>query len=184
MAPYSAGQAFTALYKVQVPADATAGTYTFADGQLEYFIGGDGPYPANITGDSQVVVEGIEIVGVAGEVNCDTLPEVTVELYQSGVLKGNTVSDGSGVYTLPVPELGDYDVVASKTGYKDETQSISITEPTYTLDFHGEHGLVPNAPSMSYVLRCINHWLYPVPPCGLSMSRVLAVINAWLYPIQ
>ena len=84
---------------------------------------------------------------------------------------------------LSLPETGDYDVVASKAGYKDETQPISITSPgIYTLDFRGEHGLIPQAPSMSYVLGCVNHWLYPVEPCGLSMSKVLAVVNAWLYP--
>ena len=180
--PYSAGQAFTALYKVQVPTDAAPGTYTFADGWLEYYIGLTGPFTANLTGDTQVVVQGAEIAGVTSEVNCDILPEVTITLYKDAVETGSTTSDGSGNYILPVPELGDYDVVASKTGYKDETQSITITEATYTLDFLGEQGLIPNAPNMSYVLACINHWLYPVPPCGLTMSKVLAVINAWLYP--
>ena len=123
------------------------------------------------------------ISGETGQDNCNSLTGVTIELYQDWILKESTVSDGNGEYLWPVPNFGYYDVVASKVGYRDETQSISITQDqTYTLDFVGEHGLIPDAPSMSYVLGCINHWLYPVSPCGLSMSKVLAVINAWLYP--
>ena len=122
-------------------------------------------------------VEAEVAIFTSGEYNGD------VEAFQGDVLKASTVSDGSGNYSLPVAEAGDYDVVASKDGFKDEKQSISITTPgIYTLDFIAEHGLIPKAPSMSYVLGCINHWLYPVEPCGLSMSKVLAVINAWLYP--
>jgi len=124
------------------------------------------------------------ILGTTHEVNCDILPSTTVEAFKGDVSKGSTVSDPtSGDYTLSLPETGDYDIVASKAGFRNETQSISITgEGTYTLNFRGEHGLIPNAPDMSYVLGCINAWLYPPPPCGLSMSKVLAVINAWLYP--
>ena len=123
------------------------------------------------------------LVGVTGEVNCDILPGVTVKLFKDGTLIGSDTSDENGNYSLPVPELGEYEVIASKEGFRNETQSISITElESYTLDFRAETGLVPKAPNMSYVLECVNHWLYPEPPCGLSMSKVLAVINAWLYP--
>ena len=148
-----------------------------------FTVNSNDPDTSNVTFD--VSGNGVEpqITGTTGEVNCDTLPETTVEAYQGVELKGSTVSDGSGNYTLSVPETGDYDIVASKTGSKDKTQSITISDTTYPLDFVGEHGLIPNAPSMSYVLECINHWLYPAAPCGLSMSKVLAVINAWLYPI-
>ena len=120
---------------------------------------------------------------LTGEVNCETLAETTVELYHGDVLKEGTFCDGSGCFALPVTEPEDYDLVASKTGFKNEAQPVAITDlGVYNLDFVGEQGLVPNAPNMSYVLGCINHWLYPPPPCGLSMSKVLAVINAWLYP--
>ena len=121
------------------------------------------------------------INGTTSEVNCQGLSSVLVEVYEGPDFIRNAISDGSGNYSIPVIP-GDYDVVASKSGYRNETQSVSVGSGTYTIDFVGEHGLVPNAPSMSYVLGCINHWLYPVSPCGLSMSRVLAVINAWLYP--
>jgi len=56
------GTSFTALYKVRVPYDASAGIYTF-DGFLEYWVGPGGPggsYLENITGDSEIEV-------VAGE---------------------------------------------------------------------------------------------------------------------
>ena len=124
-----------------------------------------------------------QITGTTGEVNCDILGETTVELYQGDVLKGSTTSDIDGNYALPVPETGDYDVVDSKTGFKDQTQPISIPAGgIYTLDFMGETGLVPNAPNLSYVLACVHIWLYPDPPCELSLSKVLAVVHAWLYP--
>ena len=121
------------------------------------------------------------INGTTSEVNCQGLSSVLVEVYEGPDFIRNAISDGSGNYSIPVIP-GDYDVIASKSGYRNETQSVSVGSGTYTIDFVGEHGLVPNAPSVSYVLGCINHWLYPVSPCGLSMSRVLAVINAWLYP--
>jgi hypothetical protein len=64
------GTSFTALYKVTVPYDASAGIYTF-DGVVEYWFGPEGPYNETVTGDSEVEV-------VAGqEANPSrTLPEV------------------------------------------------------------------------------------------------------------
>ena len=126
----------------------------------------------------------ITITGVTGEVNCDTLSEVTVELYKDETLIDSTTSGGDGNYSLPVPETGDYDVVASKEGFKDETQTIDITElgQGYPLDFCGETGLIPKAPDVFYVLECVNHWLFPVSPCELTVFKVLEVVNAWLFP--
>ena len=49
---------FSALYKVTVPDDASAGIYTF-NGSLGYWVAAGGPFVENITGSSQVkVVEG------------------------------------------------------------------------------------------------------------------------------
>jgi len=77
-------------------------------------------------------------------------------------------------------------VIVKAGEFKDETQTITIAEAEQmqqqVLDFIGETGLVPKAATMAYVLECVNHWLYPEPPCGLSMSKVLEVVNAWLYP--
>ena len=96
-------------------------------------------------------------------------------------------SDGSGNYNLaaPISEPGSYEVVASKTGFKDEAQSISITElgQEYTLDFRGDHGLIPNAPSASYAMDCVHYWLFPPgPECGLSAAMAMDIVHAWLYP--
>jgi len=124
-----------------------------------------------------------QITGQTHEVNCATLAGVNVTLYQGAVAIANTVSDGTGNYTLAVPALGDYNVTASKAGFNSETQAISVTEAiTYTLDFVGDHGLVPNAPDLSYVLACINLWQFGTPPCQLGLSKMLAVINAWEFP--
>jgi hypothetical protein len=125
-----------------------------------------------------------QIVGETREVNCGILPGVNVTLYQGPIEIGSNVSDGDGNYTLAVPALGNYNVTASKDGFRDKTQAISIDQPTtYTLDFAGNYSLIPNAPDMSYVLACINKWKFGEPPCQLNMSTVLAVINAWKFPI-
>ena len=130
--------------------------------------------------------EVITITGVTGEVNCDTLAEVTITLYKNSNVKGSTTSDGSGNYTLAasISEMGEYEVVASKDGFKDKSQLIDITElgQQYELNFRAETGLIPNAPDVFYVQECVNHWLYPESPCGLSVFKVLEVVNAWLYP--
>jgi len=55
--PYESGTAFSALYKVTVLDDASAGIYAF-DGSVEYYLGSEGPYSENITGSSQVEVAG------------------------------------------------------------------------------------------------------------------------------
>lgn len=127
----------------------------------------------------------IQLTGVTYEVNCDILPVVTVELFQDGISKGSTTGGGDGSYTLPAPASGTYDVVASKDGFRDETQTdIAIVEGVNTLDFRGNTGLIPNAPDVFYVLECVNLWLYGgEDPCALTVFKVLAVVNAWLYPV-
>jgi RHS repeat-associated protein len=131
-----------------------------------------------------VEVVSTKTVGETREVNCAILPGVAITLYQDDVEIDSTVSNGTGNYELAVPEFGDYDVTVSNDGFRDETRAISVTNSTtYTLDFVGESGLIPDAPNMSYVLACINLWKFGEPPCNLNMSTVLAVINAWKFPI-
>ena len=125
------------------------------------------------------------ISGIIAEVLDGTaIPGATVKLYLGDILKSTTTSDQDGQYELVATETGAYTVVASAVGFKDETQGISILSlgGGSTLDFIGNHGLIPQAPDMSYVLACANNWLYPPadPELALSMSKVLAVANAWL----
>jgi len=123
------------------------------------------------------------IQGQAWEVNCDILPRVTVTLYLDDDLIASTVSDEDGYYTLAVPGPGEYTVAAGKDGFKNQEQIIPIDElTTYSVDFAGDHGLVPNYPDMSYVLACVNSWQFGEPQCRLTMSKVLAVVNAWQFP--
>jgi len=149
-----------------------ATTYTFKAGEITQL-------------DLSIAELPIQLTGVTGEVNCDILSGVTIELFQDGTSKGSTTSYGEGNYSLSVPETGTYDVVASKDGFRDETQTdVVVVLGVNTLHFRGETGLIPNAPNMSYVLKCVNHWLYPPSEeCELTMSKVLAVVNAWLYPV-
>jgi len=86
---------------------------------------------------------------------------------------------------LTTSETGEYEVIASKAGFRNETQAINITQvpQEYELNFRGETGLVPDGPDVFYVLECVNHWLYPPnEECGLSVFKILAVVNSWLYP--
>jgi len=125
-----------------------------------------------------------EIMGEIREVNCASLTGVTVTLYLGDDEMGSTVSDEDAYYDLAVAELGEYTVIANKAGFREETQAVTVADPdTYTIDFVADHGLIPNAPNMSYVLACINLWQFGELPCKLAMSRVLAVINAWQFPV-
>ena len=182
--PYSNGTDFTAVYSVHVPIDVPEGNYAF-DGYLEYYSGGEGPFIEDVTGDSIIkVIKGLSISGLTGEVNCSIEPNVTITLYNktTGNKVAEATSDINGNYTISAPGLGEYKVNSSKAGFKNVTREISITEEvTYTLNFSGEYGLIPEDPSMGYALECVNHWLYPPDECGLSMSKVLEVVNAWLY---
>jgi hypothetical protein len=124
------------------------------------------------------------IQGQTREVNCSILPGVNVTAYLGGVPKASAISDGSGNYTLQVSQAGTYTVVASKAGFRPETQTISVTGPTtYTSNFWGDHGLIPNAPSLAYAQQCIYLWRFGAPPCNLSQAKAMAVVNAWRYPI-
>jgi len=188
--PYAVGVEFTTVYKIKVPVDAQPGTYTFS-GSIKYYVE---PHPAPsyeeaITGDIQVdVVEVpaatiVRIVGVTKEVDGAILPGAAVILYQNGEEIADVVSDESGNYEFEFSQLGDYEVVASKEGFRDEAQSISVTEPTtYNLDFAGDNGLIPDAPSKSYILACTDLWKFDEPSFQLSTSRLLKLISAWKYP--
>ena len=184
--PYSAGTTITAVYKVTVPEDAAEGVYTFSDGTLEYYIGSTGPCLADVTGEKEIQVRrGIPIRGETSEVNCDILSGVSLVLLQEEQQIETATSDENGRYELIAPEPGTYTIVASKAGFRDETQTITVPEGAeeVTCDFIADHGLVPKAATMSYALACVNLWLFPRDNCGLSMSKALSVVNAWLFPI-
>jgi len=127
-----------------------------------------------------------DIAGVTGQVRCDILPWVTVEIFKDGELMNSTISNKDGYYELTAPETGTYKVVASESEFRDESQNIYIDdlEEVYELDFLAETGLVPNAPGTPYVVECIHYWLHPELGCVLSTPKLVAVINAWLFPIE
>ena len=81
---------------------------------------------------------------------------------------------------------GNHAVVASKTGYRSLSQTVNVTDLslTYTINFKGVYGLVPNSPNASYVGACINRWKFPPSDgTGLNASKIGAVINAWKFPV-
>ncbi len=131
----------------------------------------------------QIATAGIE--GQIREVNCEILTGVHIAAYLDDDEKDSTFCDGEGNYTLELLDPGQYEVVVSKWGFREERQSIDVElEQQYTLDFTGDHGLIPNDADLFYVLDCLDLWLYPPDEeCGLTLFRVLDVIDAWLYPV-
>lgn len=129
-----------------------------------------------------IFVQQATVTGTTWQVNGTILGEVTL------TLDGGTMvtSNESGGYQLGISTLGEHIVKATKAGYQNQEQTVNVTDVTgtYTLNFKGDNGLIPNAPDLSYVLACINKWSYP-PSDGteLEMPKVLAVINRWKYPI-
>ena len=168
-----------------VGAPGTTSRMNLSNIQLSDLNGNVGTAPAK--NGTFTVTGAANITGTTGEVNCSIEPNVTVALYNktTGNKVAETTSDTNGNYTITVPGFGIYWVNASKAGFKNESQEISITEAvSYTLNFRGEHGLTPEEPTMEYALECVNHWLYPeLQPeeCRLSMTKALEVVNAWLY---
>jgi len=185
--PYDFCAAFTVVYEVRVPVNAEPGAYTFS-GSLRYYIEPHpaAPYEQEVTGDIQVQVEEGETVRIAGVtrgVDGAILRGAVVVLYQNGEEIGEVVRDGSGNYEFEFSEFADYEVVVRKAGFRDEAQSVSVaTLAIYTVDFVGDHGLIPDAPSISYVLACVSLWKFGEPPLQLSTFTVLDVVSAWMYP--
>jgi hypothetical protein len=108
-----------------------------------------------------------------------------VTLTMDGTTQVTSASDG--IYQLVVTGTGYHTIVAAETGYRSQAQTLIVTDltATYPLDFKGGNGLVPNAPSVSFVLACINKWKYPPSDgTGLDISKILSIINAWKYPIN
>jgi hypothetical protein len=184
--PYSAGTAFTAVYQVTAPAEAAAATYNFS-GTLEYYLAGAGPSTIAISGDTQLsVVEGAAVQGVTYNVKGEVLSGVTLTLTKdSTTLQVTSGADGS--YQITVPAAGEWTLTASKTGYRNQSQTVTVTElgAAYTVNFKGDASLIPDAMLLEDVLACINKWKYPpADGTGLGFNKILAVINAWKYPIQ
>jgi len=185
--PYDAGVEFTAVYKVEAPIGAEPGVYTFG-GSLEYYIE---PYPApsyvevisgsvhvDIAAASTITIEGV-IEGVDGAI----LSRAAVTLYRNGEAIASAISDENGRYVLECSEPADYDLVVSREGFRTEARSISATElKTYVMDFSSDSGLIPHAPSKTYVLTCVDLWMLDGPSPRLSTARLLDVISASKYP--
>jgi len=125
----------------------------------------------------------VRITGVTRGVDGAVLPGAGVVLYQNGEAVANAVSDEIGQYYATMTSgPGVYDVTVSKDGFSREARPISVSELTANvLDFVGEYGLIPHAPSTPYVLACMSLWKFGESPLQLSTSKMLQVISAWLY---
>jgi len=125
----------------------------------------------------------VRITGVTKGVDGAVLPGADVVLYQNGEAVANAISDETGYYyALVASGPGAYDVMVGKEGFSNEARPISVSElTTCVLDFVGDYGLIPHAPSTPYVLACMSLWKFGESPLQLSTSKMLQVISAWLY---
>ncbi|MCD6599527.1 MAG: hypothetical protein J7L19_03025 [Dehalococcoidia bacterium] len=129
---------------------------------------------------------GTVIAGVTKEVNCQPLGEVTIKLYNNGGVEGMTTSDGEGNYsfTAYISTQGNYELVASKADFLDETQPVTVGASNITLDFCGDHGLIPlttpKGGGLDYFLLCMNLYLEGWGECNIGLDKFLATLNAYL----
>lgn len=145
--------------------------------------------PVTYTTDGSFVSTLEDVAPIRGftyEVNHNVLSGVTITLKKDGLEIATTLSDSQGNYTIIAPQTGTYSVIASKVGFRDDTQSVNITTlgQEYMLNFKGKQGLIPNAPDIWYLLDCAALWKYPPadPELGLNIWRLLDVAAAWKYP--
>ena len=151
----------------------------------------DGPAPDGEVEDYQVLVieegAGIPVWGIVRQVDCNPLDGALVELLYDDAVITSAPTDTDGFYTLYAPSAGDYELRASKAEFRTESQPVTVDTSTVALDFCGEHGLVPNAPDVFYVMACIGCWQFPenqtIPCCGLDVFRVMTVVGAWQFPL-
>ena len=130
-----------------------------------------------------ITLSGAVIQGTTYGANGVILGGVTLTL--DGATQVTSASDGT--YQLIVTTTGSHTIVATDTGYGSQTQTANVLDltATYPLSFDGDNGLVPNTPSVSFVLACTNKWKYPpADGTGLDISKVLSVINAWKFPVN
>jgi hypothetical protein len=139
-------------------------------------------------------------VGVTYEVNGAALSDVDVQMSLVG--PGYLRSDiSSPQYDNKAWVTGTYWLVANKTRWFDldisnatqlpgKSFTIGLTTPALlaagkVVNFAGDYGLIPRAPSMSYALKSVNLWkmasLYPAE-YRLSEWKVMDVCSAWLNP--
>jgi len=206
--PYSAGQVFSAMYTVTIPATALNGYNSWPNNDgtkawAEYWFGAQGPYTSAVIGEYQkiVTVPG-KIVGETREVNADLLTTTLVVCSEepAEALDEPEDSDSStapaALYKIDVDDTGQYYLTASKYCWFDlDTSAMPITRnPAYSdfidfgttaklaagaiLDFEGDYGLVPKACTMSYAMRSVNHWLF-VPIDGSLVSHPEWQLSSW-----
>ncbi len=71
-----------------------------------------------------------EIRGVVTDNKKEPMVNATVAIYQNRILKGGTVTDFDGVYSVKGLDSGLYDVTVSYIGYKSVTTAVSVSVST------------------------------------------------------
>jgi hypothetical protein len=137
--PYSSGTSFTAIYNVQVPTDAPERNYKF-NGNLLYYIGGNGPYTEDIAGDSVITIEKTKAIFDTGS---PENPYPSIFGIHNGTIKPNVTIKVCRLYTYPCEGTGGHveyariwnsslDTNATWNGYIGDWHNISFNK-TFTL---------------------------------------------------
>ena len=139
--PYNNGTEFTAVYSVHVPTGTPEGNYTF-DGNLLYYIGGNGPYTEGIAGDSVITIE--KKPKAIFDTGSPENPYPSIFGIHNVTIKPNVTIEVCWLYTYPCAGTGGHteyariwkksglDVNVSWNRYVDDWHNISFSE-TFTL---------------------------------------------------
>jgi hypothetical protein len=139
---HTSGTVFTIVYKVTVPTGATPGTYTFPDGEIEYYIGTDViSYFAGITGDDTVNVGAIPLENTWYLHNDGTMyreeipsPEDTEPIADNTIVLWLSNETALGNYTFPGGEWSGKITIQETLVSGDE---FSVTIGSYSGSFTG-----------------------------------------------
>jgi len=118
---------------------------------------------------------GVTVTGTVKGINQEILNTTNATTVTIDGYSGAT--DANGNYSISGVPAGTYNVTASATGYRNETNvSISITSDM-TIDFTGDDGLLKEpCDDTTYVLQVINKWAAGEIS---STTKVLQQINIW-----
>lgn len=79
-----------------------------------------------LAGAQKAVAQAVSVIGVVTDSDGVPLGEATVEVYRSGSFVGSTTTLANGYFSIPLPGVGTYDIVAYKRGYEKKVFKLDI----------------------------------------------------------
>jgi hypothetical protein len=125
---YTQGTNFTAVYKVTVPVGATAGTYSFSNGKIEYYIVSSVQPLTDIGGSSQVTVAPVPTVSGIVPATGTTAGGTPVTITGTGFVSPATVTIG-GAMATGVTVVSATSITATTPAGTAGPQNVVVTNP-------------------------------------------------------